>query len=292
MPKVKLAQPDMEYFVSIENTRYMRWQIKLLQESMKWLGIEDKLLVAWAEVPGERPEQISGRNFKHENLGQQLRYQPVNKPFGLMQAINKGLIRQPFTVIDPDMVFRKPISVKDAPVAAQYCWHMELDYWEKTANWQFLKDMGLEHLRDSWHPVGYVYQFNDVPNDVFEEMYHACIDLVSLYQPGDGKLNEKFYWVREMLAFAIPLANHRVEIVTDFQTALDRKNSAEASLTDSPDACLIHYWKSYKPYFDKSKFFGVDELPYQAIMSIPPENELVEHMQLITERVINGNSWK
>lgn len=289
--KIAVAESEMEYFVSIENTRYMRWQIRLLQESMKLLGIEDKLLVAWAESPEEQPEPISGRNFRHANIGYKLRYQPVNKPFALMHAINNGLIKQPFTVIDPDMVFRKPISVKQAPIAAQYCWHMELDYWEQKANWHFLKDMGLEDLRASWHPVGYIYQFNDAPNSIFEEMYHACIDLVSMYQPGDGKLSsEQYYWVREMIAFAIPLAGKQVDIVTDFQTALDRKSSPEASATDSPDACLIHYWKSYRPYFDKRKLYGTDDSPYDAIMSIPPENDLVKHMRLITERVINGTS--
>ena len=279
----------MDYFVSIENTRYHRWQLALLQESMRMLGIEDNLLVAWATNPNEEPLPIKGRNFEHDNIGFKHRYTPINKPYAMTNAIAKKLIQPPFCVIDPDMVFVRPIPQKDAPVAAQYCWHMTLEYFQ-TINWHFLEDLHMEMAKPTWLPIGYIYQFNDIPTFLFEEIYHCCMDLTAMYKLGDGKLkNEQAYWVKEMIAWALPLSilGKHVEICHDFQTPLDRANSRCAA-TDNPNACLIHYYNSYKPYFDKSQYFGVDALPYNDILSIPtPEsNLLVKHLQTITQNVM------
>ncbi len=276
----------MDYFVSIENTRYHRWQLALLQESMKRLGLEDNLLVAWAENPNEEPKPISGRNFKHDNVGFQSRYTPVNKPYAMTNAIAKKLIKPPFCVIDPDMVFVRPIPQKNAPIASQYCWHMTLDYF-KDIHWHFFEDLHMEMALPTWKPIGYIYQFNDVPNFLFEEIYHTCVDLTALYQPGDGKLtSEAAYWVKEMIAWALPISilGKDVEICHDLQTPLDRSTN-KSSADDCEDACLIHYINSYKPWFDKHKFFENDENPYEAILSIEADNPRVKHLKSLAEAV-------
>ena len=276
----------MDYFVSIENTRYHRWQLNILRESMRRLNIEDKLVVAWAENPLEKPEKITCRNFKHANMGFNLRYTPVNKPYALTNAIASKIIKPPFTVIDPDMIFVKPIPVKNAAVASQYCWHMTLDYFNDI-NWHFLEDLHMEMARPNWKPIGYVYQFNNVPLFLFEEIYHACIDLTAMYKLGDGKLtDEKAYWVKEMIAWALPISilNKEVEICHDLQTPLDRDTN-KSSKDDDADACLIHYCNSFKPWFDKHKFFNNDENPYEAILSIEVDNPLVNYVKDIVKNM-------
>ncbi len=233
----------------------MRWQLKLLWQSMRNLGIENNLLVGVCDNPYEPQPSINYcRSFKHENAGLNFGYSPVNKPYALMEAAHKRLLKQPFTVIDPDMVFLKPVYAVDTPVAAQYVWHMELSYLENDVKWLFLKDLGLEEYRDKWRPIGCVYQFNDINPELFDDIYYTCTDFAAMYKPGDGKLAvEQAYWVREMLAFALPIsACYDVKVVNDFQMPLDPR--VPAGRTDSKNSCLVHYCASYKPYFDKHKF--------------------------------------
>lgn len=279
-----VAVPKMDYFVSIENTRYHRWQLNLMLESMRRLGIEDNLLVAWAENPNEKAEDLPCRNFQHDDIGFKMRYTPVNKPYAMTNAIAKKLIKPPFCVIDPDMVFVRPIPQKKAAIASQYCWHMTLEYFHDI-NWHFLEDLHMEMAQPHWKPIGYVYQFNDVPLFLFEEIYHTCIDLTAMYQKGDGKLtNENAYWVKEMIAWALPISilGKDVEICHDLQTPLDRATN-KSSADDDVDACLIHYVNSFKPWFDKHNFFENDENPYKAILAIEVDNPLVRHMKSLAK---------
>jgi hypothetical protein len=163
---------------------------------------------------------------------------------------------------------------------------MTLDYFQ-SINWHFLEDLHMEMARSTWLPVGYIYQFNDIPTFLFEEIYHCCIDLTAMYKPGDGKLtNPNAYWVKEMIAWALPLSilGKNVEICHDLQTPLDR-NTNKSSADDDPDACLIHYCNSYKPWFDKHKLFESNANPYQAIANIEVDNPLVKHLQDLARAV-------
>ncbi len=278
----------MQYFVSIENTRYMRWQLRLLHESMKRLGIEKDLLVGVCDNPHESAEKIDFcRTFKHENIGWNLNYSPVNKPFALMNAVDEGLLKQPFVVIDPDMVFLKPVPQEDAQIVSQYVWHMELEFLESVG---YLK--GIPLPREKWQPIGCVYQFNKVEHDFFEDIYYSCIDLAALYKPGDGKLKvEQAYWVKEMLAFALPISLYikNVKVVNHFQTPLDVR--LPAGRTDAKDACLVHYCGSYKPYFDKHEFhpehknYIAERSPFATIMQIPSQNTRVRAVQNIAYEI-------
>lgn len=277
----------MKYFVSIENTAYMRWQLKLLQASMGEFA--DQLLVAVCDTPYEKPETLNCRTFKHENIGLNIGYSPINKPYALMNAVAAGVLKQPFTVIDPDMVFLKPITEENVACASQWMWHMEIQFLEAELGWFVIKDMGLDLPREKWIPCGCVYQFNDVPNDIFEEMYYACADLAAFYKPGDGKLkNTDAYWVREMLAFAWPMSYLTdVKLVNNFQMPLN----PELDRVEK-DACLIHYCGSFRPYFDKHKFhlghkdFDSTKCPYKTIMEIPSGNYRVKAVKKIVEGII------
>ncbi len=270
----------------------MRWQLRLLYESMRQLDIADDLLVGLTDSPYEEPEPIDYCNtFKHANLGVNLGYTPINKPFAVTNAVSRKLINLPFTLIDPDMVFLKPIPQENESIVAQYVWHMELKYLEEEVGWNFLKDLEVE--KGTWHPVGCVYQFNEVPKDYFEEVYHYCADLVALYKPGDGKLKiEPAYWVREMLAWALPMMNLKVKPVNYFQMPLDP--SLRAGETDSDDSCLIHYCGSFKPWFDKHKFcpthpeFEVKS-PFEVLLSIPSEIPRVVKLKNIIQEMEKQN---
>jgi hypothetical protein len=266
----------MQYFTSIENTSYMRWQLKLLWQSMKMLGIENDLLVGICDTTYEKPQQITFcKTYKHENIGEKIQYLPINKPFSLMNAVFGGLLKQPFTVIDADMVFLKPITTEDASVASQYVWYME---------WLFLQSIGWKLPRETWKPIGCVYQFNDVSNSLFEEIYFCCANLARMYKQGDKKLKiEEAYWFLEMLAFALPLINSSVKIVNHFQMPLNPQ--LPNGEKDSKDACLIHYCNGYKPWFSKHKFhpgnkeYNANFSPLKDILSIPSENKRVKALQ-------------
>lgn len=106
----------MDYIVSIENNPYYRWQTELLIESFKMRGMQDNLLIAIAEHDGPQYRGFvkniyeHERKFTHNNYGREKKCPYLNRAFAVLTALKHDRLRQPFTVLHPDMILYAPME--------------------------------------------------------------------------------------------------------------------------------------------------------------------------------------
>jgi hypothetical protein len=94
----------MQYLVVTEDTLEQRWQAELLIESLKLIEVE-----AIAAVVTNRNCTLPCPFIKFEGCGKN---SPKNKPLGCFTALEQGIVKQPFVLLDPDtfLVNEIPIS--------------------------------------------------------------------------------------------------------------------------------------------------------------------------------------
>jgi hypothetical protein len=163
----------MDYIVSAEDTPYHHWQLELLIESFKRHGQQARLLVALAPADGRRSPDFTrnitahGRIMTHENVGRQRGYLYFNKPYAVAAAVRGGLLRQPFAVIDPDMVLFAPLAPEADPVCFQVQPTLSLRLAADNLPGLRAHARALTGVDDFWLPVGNVYAFNGAPEALF-----------------------------------------------------------------------------------------------------------------------------
>src|SRR5262252_9234448 len=203
----------MDYIVSAEDTPYYHWQLELLIESFKKHGLQDRLLIAVAasKTPAEPnfTKNLSKhtRFLAHDNMGRKRGYPHLNKPYAVATAVNKKEIKQPFTVIEPDMVMYWPMEVEPEAMAFQLKPSFNLDFVEQHApKIREYIEMGTGR-DDLWFPIGSVYTFNGMPDEFFGRVvswaemlafdhYKAHPDLQSFW-----RYLERAGWVLAMLDY-------------------------------------------------------------------------------------------
>lgn len=261
----------MKYFVSAEKSPYFFWQLELLIESFRLNKIENELVIALADVSENTglPKLLSKSNcFLHENFGRNCGYLPANKPLSILAAIQNKLISQPFILLDPDYVIRRPISKVPKEVGCPKQSYMELSH-IRNIPWDIDKFLKNEKL---WHPCGASYYFNNIPENVFFEV---------------PKLIQKFgggWWCIEMVAWMIAFINNNVKV---------EEIQYEELLTDSFDCDLIHYHHGVPEHFWKHNFKNIpfncfSFEPYKAILSLNPEiSSSVRYLQKVVRSYLD-----
>ena len=259
----------MEYITSIENTPYMRWQLGLLRESFRLHGLEDKLVATVAEHPLGKP--IEGRVVYHENVGAD--YACLNRAKGLLEAVQRGEISQPFVSIDPDTVLVHPIEPTDKQVSGH-----QVHY----ATYNILQEEGgydVEELfsipKDAWPGIGCVYLFQDVPDMLFHSIYTWTEELSKRCR---GVWPDKFYWQLDITAYNVAMKKMDLDVdVRQYEAALNPILIPHMT----PETNLIHYCNGVAPHFDKrwhnaaNSFSLCDPLPFVTILKIPTKGRAI-----------------
>jgi hypothetical protein len=191
---------EMQYFVSIQNNAYCRWQAELLIESFKHHHLDQQLVVAIADnqqpdVPiYEKNLRAHERKFVYMDFGQE--YKAFNKTRSLMFALEQNLLQKPFAILHPDMLLLNPIQVPQE----SFVYDINPAYVNNLK--PFLKNR-LEYLfRESpgdwfaWIPLGDTMVFNkDIPDSFFKRV-HFELELLVKEFGADSKLKlEKGAWL-------------------------------------------------------------------------------------------------
>jgi hypothetical protein len=106
----------MKYVVSVENTSYFYWQLELLIESFLIHGIQDDLIICFAENDGNKVGGYSkniikyGKKIMHENTGKEKGCPVANRIYALRNLYRSGDLDLPFVVIHSDMILKNPIE--------------------------------------------------------------------------------------------------------------------------------------------------------------------------------------
>lgn len=225
----------MNYFVSIENSCYHGWQIDLLIESFKVLGLEDNLYIS--EARSDR-EYITNKNFLnhnkkyvHENIGRKADLLKLNKWAALYTLVENNTITLPLTVLDPDVVVYKKTEIQNE----QLIFSNDPSF---VYNKRYSKLIKMsEENKDKWPNLGEVFIFNDLPLNFFK-------DTMTFLQIAG--LDPKKYQADKVALFAA-MCKHKVNRVL-------RTEEIEGNLTEHKIKNIISYRHGVNPIFNKKLY--------------------------------------
>ncbi len=245
----------MNYFVSAEDIAYHHWQLELLIESFKLHGLIDKLSIGVAENNEEKLVDFTHnlkiaqkQIFRHDNVGRRRGCLSLNKPYSLYAALTQGLITQPVTLIDPDMILVSPVSEPVENVVYHNNPLFTCDYVEQNhcpvkkhvreiMEIRKIEDIGVDY----WISLGSVMTFKDVPKDFFSRVIEWTERLEyerKRKSDNEWRHTEKAAWIMTMLEFYGHLSYHG-------------RNDYEMTLLDNRNANFIHYTHGMPPVFSK-----------------------------------------
>lgn len=241
---------------------------------MKSFGLENNLIIGCADLE-KKPLRFS-RVFYHENFGRKNNYLPFNKTFSLWTALKNNIIKQPFAVIDPDMIMNKPLE--DSPCSYSQYWTV-LEY-------NNLKKCGFNFdLEESkWKPCGAIYYFNNFDENLLLDVHKI---LCKMYKMFCFVKKEVAKWQIEMVAFAYILSKHSL-----FNVRFD----LESSLMEDKDCNFIHYCNGFLPYFNKRihnnlrEFSFGEPLPFNSILKIPDKNKNITRLKDVAKKILENNN--
>lgn len=256
----------MNYFVSIDNTFYFHWQIELLIQSFKLLGIEDQLCIAIAENDGLSAQShvknlmLHENKFIHDNYGKENGFLPLNKFYSLLVAIKCNYLTPPVAIIHPDMVLLKPIEEEDEDI----CFHPDEDIFDNT---KVIIEDYLNQLTEESKlpdiPVGNVFVLKSLNEDfALRALQHAHVFN-----------EEKAAWTAAFYDF-LDKFSYRGVI---YESTL---------LHDNVDTNIIHYGNGLPPDFTK-KFFTANSInivsqgPFETLSQLDYSTNLKKINQII-----------
>lgn len=259
----------MDYFVSIENNNYCYWQIELLIQSFKRLGIQDQLLVAIAAKDEPKYPVFTTniiehqRKFQHENVGRKQGYLALNRPYSLVTALSSGFLKQPFALIHMDMVLTYPMQAPPSHSVGFDHEAVESVIREKVQPYVklLLDAKGLTEEAIQPLPVGSVMTFDNIPTHFFNRVYQRTLQLMKETDTD---------WDVEKGAWLLSLYEHLG--LFNYNTAQYSGSMKRNNLNGS----FIHYKHGHLPQFNKIYFkfdpempisiYGTD--PYQSILNV------------------------
>jgi hypothetical protein len=269
----------MDYLVSIEYTNYHLWQIELLIQSFKKLGIEDSLVIAIAlnhiDQLVDCPNLINHpRKFMHFNMGREYSL-PINRMLAATIAIDKSLITQPFAIIHADMILQTPIC-KTPDKFGILLSHDIVDDPETLA----ILNPCLKQIREESPiiPFGPVTVFNEIPIEFF---FNAMQCLATLL-PSHPKKAETIAWLLTLHTYFGKI-KYDSEAFADYMT----QNTFHAN--------FIHYKYGLSPTFNKLYFYTQGaitmyyENPYEAILQQEPSTLAIRYFQSVVKDYLKEN---
>jgi hypothetical protein len=235
----------MDYFLSIENTPYHRWQTELLIESFKMQGLQDKLLIA---IANNSEQQFGGftdnllshpRKFMHENFGKDKGCKALNKPHAILAAMSNNLLQQPFAILHPDMILCKPV---EDPGIYNFVFSVSVNPDRKDRLTPHLKKLLADRavVEDlPWISADGLLICNHVSVMFFNRVIEYALGKLPNWDDVD-----KMAWAMAMYElYSLSLFQGKYYECELFH-----------NIEEVPNACVIHYRRGVVPHFSKKQF--------------------------------------
>ena len=250
----------MDYFVSIDNTAYDRWQAELLIESFKQHNLQDYLCIAIAA--NDEPQHADySKNLKehkrkvmHDNFGDK------NNIFSLIIALDNNFIREPFTLLRPHMILTEEIQEGSDNVI----WNVEADMPDKE---EVKSLLSVEELDPIINP-GDVYIFKNCPNRFFHKIAQRMTEL-----------SERLAIILTLYEYYgyMTMGSGQLEI---------------PMIYDNVAMPIINYRHGYPPHWHRMNYnFGsvlqFSTQPYNDLLKIDMATAPLEYVQKITRNYLN-----
>lgn len=265
----------MRYFVSIEKTPYFYWQIELLIESFKNLGLEKKILIAIADSDkGGKfvPKNIAECEFfLHENFSKNFNYKYINKYLSLDLARRTRRIRPPFCVIEPDMICLKPLEIQKSDNVDIVVSNLESNNFNNFNNFKINFD------EKKWTQTGSTFVvFKDSPI-MYNEIANKCNELLNK----NKDLIQTNWKILDKIVCNLIFDRYFLKTKT--------QDDLECGLHEEKDAYFLHYNSRYdffyKMDFESQKDPILDISPYNKMLTINPSYS--KNIAILKENINN-----
>jgi len=290
----------MQYFVSAENTSYFYWQLELLIESFRMLGLQDSLVVALADNDSRKIGGFSANLVKHQNKlihpneGREKGYLPLNRISSIRYALAYGALKFPFALIHADMVVRKPIDDPNGETPAVLLNNLD-DY--PAAEEDAVKSEirgSLESLAEDREVA-----FKDLPTVPFfspPAVFNKPFESIAEVFFSRVQINMIDILGRKGADFPCEKAAWELTISESFQhCSVSGRFMSAPLLFDSDDTNFLHYKTGIPPVFHK-KFYKYDEGnyfsgqgPYETLMENNPTVG-TDYVQRVIKSYVNNRS--
>lgn len=245
----------MEFFVSVELTPQIQWQIELMIESFNALNMQDKLLICFCSDSADDfiPDMVKNlgnhvNTMLIRNLGKTRGHTDLNKLYGIKTALEQKRLGKKFFVLEPDMVICSPPKIETNEISC----HFQVDP-------TFVPEFINEHTdlekyfniqpnaieSNQWSAAGSPICFVDFPVEFFDQMILDAEDYV--YK--QFYYNEKV-WNRSMQVIMNMTLYRYIGKYYNAYASFDYKSSLHSKTVNN----FIHYEHGYQPLFHKNMF--------------------------------------
>jgi len=248
----------MDYFLSAQNSTFNFWQIDLMIESFNQLNKESSLAVCTYSDSEANAQSFDKRFFANlsshqrkvfiNNTGLARGCTDLNKLYNILGSLTTGFIKQPFTALEPYIVFRKDYFMPE-PEVPSFVFYMDplftLEEVEKNVGpfYDWLK-IERESFESGWIPIGEIYSFNKLPLTFFSSAV-VIAEKLALHQ----MLEKNKVWHRTVdLAIAINA------LVTSSGIQFRGDCAMVSPINTDFDSPLISYKDGFPPQFFRSMY--------------------------------------
>lgn len=246
----------MEYLLEIDFMPYDLWQTDILIQSFIKNKLQDNLIININEKGPAIDVTKFVSNLKHHkrktlfksNLGEKKGYKKINKFFNIINGLSNQTLKQPFCILEPDMVIYKEyfLEKKEYP---QFLFSVDpnftLDFCEsKVGMFCDWVELERELVLNNWLPIGDLQIFDNVPIPFFRQVLNYT-DLLCVKQILSGR---EIWSDTIKVALALAVINNlgKIGCSVDYNFLLPPE-----SFTDS---YFLTYKNGIKPNFHKSMF--------------------------------------
>lgn len=247
----------MEYFVSAQGRAGEEWQLELLLQGFKSLGIDDQILVAVADAGDHHypiQKNVNGhrRLFRHASSGEKRGHQRLDEIYSLQWAMENGKIGQEVCVIRPWHVPTQshfsPFKIKDLPsVVFQPDQFFTFDLASRSAG-DFWKEFNRDEsfYRDRWAPLGGIICMQAISAQFVGALANIAERLI-VNQIGKGR---RVWDCTVDLAWAVAL----IEAIDLKQAYIYGDYEMASFMNESRRAPFVDYRHGMPPVFSRSMF--------------------------------------
>lgn len=248
----------MDYFFSVPNTPYYQWQIDLLIESFKNIGMEKDLIICLIQnkdsVVVENTFLKNILNHKKvynvSDIGTSKGYAPLSKWYLIPKFIKENLLTQPFIMcLEPDLVIKNDLKISFNKKYVEFLYSVDpLLTFEKAEKhcpnfWELL-NLNKKDCEDNWISLGNLFLFNNFPQIFFEKLISVTEQLIV-----SQILEDKEIWEHTLkLGLILSLLETKSKVV------LVKSNSLIMPMTSNMDSNFISYEQGNLPFFHKLMF--------------------------------------
>lgn len=184
----------MDFFISASDNPYNHWQLSLLIESFKKLGLEDHLVVCLTDRyknPLILEKKFLKNLINHKRLyklpdftsQKKYRYKSLNKIHSLLFALKEGFIKQPLLMFfKPDLVIKEKVMLPEGEFI-DFLFSIDPKFNFETTEknypnfWNILNS-NRENFKQNWLEIGNIIAFNNFPEEFFKNFIMMTENLV------------------------------------------------------------------------------------------------------------------